>query len=175
MKTIILDDLTHIGFIVKPYGFKGELIIGLESLDADDFPNTGYLFIRLEGLPVPFKIKHVYSKNGHLIIAVDEINNEAAAKPLNGLELYLDLPDGIDNNNAPSFEELVGYSVIDDVSGPIGIIASIEELPMQLIAQCIRNGQEILFPLNESIVHTIETEARIIRVNLPDGLIDVYS
>ena len=38
MKTLSKEELTYVGFIVKPSGFKGELILGLEEIDPEDFP-----------------------------------------------------------------------------------------------------------------------------------------
>ena len=48
------------------------------------------------------------------------------------------------------------------------------EFPMQLIAKCIYQENEIMFPLNDDIVIEINEDEKMIFVDLPEGLLDVY-
>jgi len=173
MKTLSSKELTYIGFIVKPSGFKGEVIVGLETIDPDEFPDTDFVFLQLEGLPVPYQLEGKHLRSGNLIIKLSDINDEAAAKKIAGVELYLEElfedPDG-----TPAYDDLVGFEVTDDTHGTIGTIRSVEELPMQFIATCNYQGKDILFPLNETIVYEIDVATNQLRVRLPEGLLDVY-
>lgn len=175
MKPLRLEDLAYAGFIVKPWGFQGHLIVGCEALDEDDFPNSGFLFLKVDGLPVPFRIEECARKGGHLTVKLEDLSTEQDAKALAGLEVYLPLLEADETTADPSWDELVGYEVTDEIAGAIGRIEEVEEFPMQFIATVNYSGREVLFPLNESLVISIDVNQRRITVRLPDGLLDIYS
>ena len=175
MNTLLKEELIQAGFIVKPYGFNGEVIIGAEITAAEDFPETDFIFLLIDGLPVPFKVEDSYLKNGQLIFKLEDVSSEAEAKRLNGVSLFIAADDYVPADEDVSFEQLKGFKVIDSLYGELGCIEGIDEYPMQLIARCIYNGHEVLFPLNDSIVDRIDAKRRIVKVTLPEGLIDVYS
>ena len=175
MNTLSKEELIQAGFIVKPYGFNGEVIIGAEISAAEDFPETDFIFLLIDGLPVPFKVEDSYLKNGQLIFKLEDVSSEAEAKRLNGVSLFIASDDYNPDDKDISFEDLKGFKVIDSHTGELGSITGIDEYPMQLIARCLCNGNELLFPLNDSIVNSIDAKKRTVKVTLPDGLIDVYS
>ena len=174
MKTITLEDLSYAGFIVKPSGFAGEVVFAAETFDAESFQDFNFLFLVIEGLPVPFRVTGSKMKSGNLIVKLEDIDTEEAAKSLNGCEAYVEELPEAEEVGVPSFSDLEGFTVIDRTAGNLGAILEVEELPMQFIARCNHQGHEIVFPLNETIVIGIDTERREIHVDLPDGLIDVY-
>ena len=96
-------------------------------------------------------------------------------RSLAGLEVYLSAPAEQDTSASPSWQELTGYEVVDDVAGNIGRIELVEEFPMQFIATVTQDGRQVLFPLNETIVLSIDPEHQRLTVRLPDGLLDIYS
>ena len=70
--------------------------------------------------------------------------------------------------------DLKGFLVIDESKGELGEIVEIHEYPQQFVATVPHQFREILFPLNEDLITEIDQENGILRVNLPEGLIDVY-
>jgi 16S rRNA processing protein RimM len=175
MKQLALDDLEYAGFLSKPAGFKGEIVFATESLDPEDFKGYSFIFVAIDGLPVPFKVASTRIKSGQLILKLEDVDSESEAKTLNGKEVFLEgLPEG-DESDQPSFDELEGYSVIDRDAGRLGVIQEIEELPMQYIARCDYGGKEVLIPMNESVVISIDPDRKEVHVVLPDGLLDVYT
>lgn len=173
MQTLQLNDLSYIGFIVKPHGFKGEVIVGLETLSPEEFPDSPFIFLKQEGLPVPYAVKDIIYKSGNLILRLEDVASEEAARKLSGTEVFLEAFE-LEENEVPEFEDLVGFEAIDEAEGSLGIISSVEELPMQLIAHCDFKGNELLFPLNESIVTSIDAAEKRVFVRLPEGLVDIY-
>lgn len=173
MKSLSHEELSYTGFIVKPSGFKGEFILGLEAIDVDQFPDAEFVFLSLEGLPVPFQVEDIQVRNGNLVLKLKDIDSEAAAKKVAGTKVYLE-ESFESTDDLPAYDDLIGFEVTDDLHGLIGTIHSVEELPMQFVATCTYQGKDVLFPLNESIVHTIDPEQKKIRVQLPEGLLDVY-
>jgi len=70
--------------------------------------------------------------------------------------------------------ELIGFKVIDDVHGEIGEITNILEMPQQLIFEIHKVKKEILIPANENIIYKIDSNKKIVFINTPEGLIDIY-
>ncbi|MFM7217224.1 MAG: ribosome maturation factor RimM [Bacteroidota bacterium] len=175
MKRLTADDLRPMGFVVKPHGFKGEVILGLDHGDAEDFPETDFIFLLVDGLPVPYRLLETRTKSGQLIARLEDVDTEEEAKKLNGVELWLQ-EDLIDTeSDEVGLEALTGFTVIDRLAGKIGLIESIEEFPMQLLARLTYLDKEVLFPLNDTIVVSVDPEAKEIFTELPEGLLDVYT
>lgn len=174
MKTIFLEDLHYAGFIVKPSGFSGDVIVAAESVEPEALEGSEFLFLLIDGLPVPYRVTGFRTKSGNILLKFKDVDTEEAAKALNGCEVYLDeLPED-EPEQDPSFSDLEGYVVIDSTAGTIGPILGVEELPMQFIARCHYLDREVLIPLNEAIVSGIDPENRTVHVTLPEGLLDVY-
>ena len=63
---------------------------------------------------------------------------------------------------------------IDETFGELNIIEEVNEFPMQFIAKCTINNKEVLFPLNDEIVTEIDEDKKIIYLDLPIGLVEMY-
>ena len=71
--------------------------------------------------------------------------------------------------------EVVGFEVVDDNFGPVGILETIVDLPVNpLIKIKNPNGKEVLIPFVKNLVQEVDRTNRILRVNAPDGLIAIY-
>ena len=68
----------------------------------------------------------------------------------------------------------MGYFVEDTQLGELAIINSIEEMPQQTMASMVYQNKEVLFPINDQFVKSIDQEAKKILVELPDGLLAIY-
>ena len=54
------------------------------------------------------------------------------------------------------------------------IINGIEEMPQQTMASMVYQNKEVLFPINDQFVKSIDQAAKKILVELPDGLLAIY-
>jgi 16S rRNA processing protein RimM len=70
--------------------------------------------------------------------------------------------------------DLKGFIVHDKTAGELGEIIEIHEYPQQFIAVVPYKFNEVLFPLNDDLILEIDEENEIVRVDLPEGLIDLY-
>ena len=73
------------------------------------------------------------------------------------------------------YHEVVGFKVIDATKGDIGEIFNVLELPQQAVLE-IKNKQEkeILIPITDQIIKTVNRAEKIIEIDAPEGLIDIY-
>lgn len=128
----------------------------------------------MDGLPVPFKVIESRIHSGQLVFKLVDINSEEEARKLNGLKLSLFEEDAGEDDEEVSYEDLSGFTVVDRKEGTVGIIEKVDEYPMQLLAMCHYNGQEVLIPLNETIVIEIDKDSKTVTTELPEGLLDIY-
>ncbi len=163
-----------IGYVSKTRGLKGELQIYLEVENPQDYKNMESLFLEINQKPVPFFITKLLLQKNIMYVYVEDIDHIDKAKVLVGKPVYVLEKNKPQNTNEDSHKQLIGYTVVDETQGELGVINSIQELPSQLIANMLYQNKEVLFPLNEQFVTSINKKSKIINVDLPDGLIELY-
>jgi 16S rRNA processing protein RimM len=166
--------LTNIGFIIKPYGFNGELVLAIQDGEADDYGKAEFFFIELEGKPVPFFAVEIKKHSGDIVVKLEDVNSEAEAKKLAGKKIFVEESIVNSSGDKTDWDSLIGYEVFETVYGALGQLNGIEEYPQQIIAHCIVNGKEVLFPLTEDFISEINIKKKELHIDLPEGLLDVY-
>lgn len=174
MNVLQKKDLSKIGFVNKTYGFNGKVSCIIESATPGGILKNKFLFILLEGLPVPFEIEEAEENGSELLVKFYDVSSQEEAKKLLRNELYIMRNLSRKKKKEVSWNDLEGFMAIDETHGELGKITAISEYPMQLIAHCLVKGKEVLFPLHEEIVSEIDEKNQIIYISLPEGLIDVY-
>ena len=170
----MLKELTKIGFISKPFGFNGDLKCGLEIIMlTEKFPK--FVWIYIDGKPVPFFVEKHYFHNNSLILKFEDISDEKKAYSFKNTSFYCEK-----NIFEKYFEreenlnDFIGFKVGDVNKGEIGKISSIIENTIQPTLVLDFKGKEILIPYSEGIILEIDEEKQIIKIDAPEGLIDLY-
>lgn len=174
--TMKKDDCFYLGKIVKKYSFKGELLAKLDTDEPDMYNNIDAIFIDLRGNLVPFFVeKSQLHKSDLLRLKFEDIETEADAEALLKSDLYLPLEmlPKLEGNKF-YFHEVIGYTIIDLNFGEVGIINNINDSTAQAIFEIDRNGIEILIPMNDEFIVKVDRSKKVIHVNTPEGLIDLY-
>jgi 16S rRNA processing protein RimM len=70
------------------------------------------------------------------------------------------------------YEHLAGYTLVDETLGAIGVIDEVLEMPQQEMAFLKYKNREVLVPLNEQLIRSIDEAKRQVIMDLPDGLLD---
>ena len=72
------------------------------------------------------------------------------------------------------YHEVIGFTMEDVKHGPVGLITGINDRTAQALFEIDRNGTEILIPMNDELITKVDKPNKIITVNTPEGLIDLY-
>jgi 16S rRNA processing protein RimM len=165
----------RIGTVLKTKGLKGEMQLYMDY-DGVENINITSMFLDIAGKLVPFfveSIKHNQKNSAYLYL--EDIDTIEKASALVRKDIYLP------NKAKPKkrkedfgLKDLKGFIAVDINEGELGEITDIHEFPQQLIAAVTYKNNEVLFPLNESIILGIDRVKNIVTVDLPDGLLDVY-
>lgn len=169
------EDCYYLGKITKTHGFKGNLILHLETDEPELYENLESVFIERDGMLVPFffEFAQPYS-NGKLLVKFEDISPEEAERLVNR-PLYLpmeNLPelDGTDFY----YHEIVDFRVIDEKHGEIGILESVNDSGVQALFEIKSGEKEILIPVVDEWILEVNREEKFIKIETPEGLIDLY-
>jgi len=164
-------NLKKIGYISKLNGYKGELVLITE---VDDVADEEFLFMKMDGIPVPFLVEDIFEKSGNFVVKLEDINDEFFAQRFLNHDVYIERKNRKKINEISSVHELTDYHIVDSTFGDIGPIVRIENFPQQEIAICILKEREIMIPLNDEFIDSINDDQMIISMTLPEGLISLY-
>ncbi|RZN84217.1 MAG: 16S rRNA processing protein RimM [Winogradskyella sp.] len=170
------DDCFYLGKIVKKYSFKGEVLAKLDTDEPDLYDNLDALFIDLRGNLVPFFIESSQLHKSDLLrLNFEDVDTEADADALLKCDLYLplDLLPKLEGNKF-YFHEVIGFIMKDENFGKVGTITGINDSTSQALFEVDRNGIEILIPMNDKFIINVDRDNKIVVVNTPEGLIDLY-
>ncbi len=170
------EDCFYLGKIVSKYSFRGEVLVKIDTDEPELYDNMESVFIALRNNLVPFFItKCRLHKSLLLRIDFEEVNSEDDADKIMGSELYLPLsflPEL--EGNKFYFHEVIGFTVIDDVHGDIGVIQSVNDTTSQALFEILKEDKQVLIPINDNIITKVNRKNKTIHVTTPEGLVNLY-
>jgi 16S rRNA processing protein RimM len=169
------EDCFRIGSVLKTKGLKGEMQLYIDFENLADI-NITSIFIDLSGKLVPYFIESIkYAPKNAAYLYLEDIDTIEKASALVKKDIYLS------NKIKPkkrksdfTLKDLKGFTAVDENEGELGEITAIHEYPQQLIAVVTYKNCEVLFPLNEDIIKSIDVVKEIVTIDLPDGLLEIY-
>ena len=176
METIPKVDCLKIGYLQKPHGIKGEVVLQFEpeyEASLDEMPT---LFLEIDGLLVPFFLQSEglrFRSGETALLLFDWIENEEQARKICGTSVYISRKDWIDEAEELSLHALVGYTLFDTEKGKIGSILHVDDYTGNLILTVKHGDEEILIPFNEDFLTRFDEEKREMELQCPDGIFDL--
>ncbi|NTW33067.1 MAG: 16S rRNA processing protein RimM [Bacteroidetes bacterium] len=169
------EDNFQLGYISKTHGYKGEVVFLTNPEIQIKYNKLESVLLEINGNLIPFFIDSIsVLANNAVLVKFNDIDSEEKAKKLVKCNIFLPLQMLAKSKKPPQQSDIIGYKVIDDNKGEIGVISNILDMPQQLILE-IKNGPiEILIPANENIIYKIDKKNKTVFINAPEGLIDIY-
>ena len=171
-----IDSCYQLGYVIKPHGLKGDISIFIDADDPQAYRTLESVFIQQDKQLVPFFINRIKVSGQKAILSLEESKSIDEAANLKGAELYLPLsflPDLAEDQFY--FHEIVGYLVEDGDIGVIGKVVKVFDLGPQDLIAIDYQGKEVLLPINDETIAKVDKKKEVIKVNLPEGLLDIYS
>ena len=169
-------DCFHLGYIAKLHGFKGEVSLFLDVTNPEDYASLDALFIDLDNHLTPFFVTYLKLKNkGFAQIRLEGVDDENAARRILRKDVYLPAQILPELEGGHFYDhEVVGFKVIEEKHGEIGILGQVVDLKTNPLLQVMQGDTEILIPLIEGAVKKVDRENRELHVSAPDGLVELY-
>ena len=175
------EEVYKIGRLGKAHGVKGEVSFQFDD-DIFDRVDADYLVLDIDGILVPFFMEEYRFRNDTVcLVKFCDIDTQQRAQELTGCDVYFPRALAEEADDDLSLASLVGFTIINDGGGKtatptvpddsvVGTIASIDDTTANILFE-LENGR--LIPANDDLIVDIDTEHRQIRMNIPEGLLDI--
>lgn len=175
IKIMNKDECFNLGYISKTVGNKGELLLILDVDDVSRYRKLESIFVEINKELVPFFITHIEMRGNGAKVTFDGVNTTERAEQLTRNSLYLPLS-FLPPLKGKKFyyHEVLGFAATDKVYGDIGVIKNVLDYPTQALFQIKKGETEILIPVKDEFIVSIDRAAKTIALNAPEGLIDIY-
>jgi 16S rRNA processing protein RimM len=170
------NDCYQLGKITKTHGLKGELQIWLDVDNPADYEDLDSVLLEIKGDLIPYLVEQIQVRGTKSIIKFEEIDSIEVAQKLVNTDIYLplDLLPELENEQF-YYHEITGFRVVDEVKGALGIITAVYTSNQQDLIAMDYQEVEVLIPINDDIVKSVDKEKKELYTNLPDGLLEVYT
>jgi len=164
-----------IGKLVATFGLKGELVLQHSLGKKTSLKGLQVIFVEdKKDSFLPYFIQSAKIKNEtEVFLQTEGIETKESAKKLVSKNVWLSEDDFKKFAAASSPIALLGFSLVNEDEN-LGEITEVIEQPHQLLCTIILSGKEALIPIHEESLKKIDKKKRIIYVNLPEGLLDIY-
>jgi 16S rRNA processing protein RimM len=171
-----MKDYFSIGKIAATHGLSGEVVLQHALGKKTDLKGLQTIFIeeRKDSF-LPYFVESTSLKNQEEVyIKLEGFNTKESARRLAQKEVWL-LKDDFDRYAAKSSPiSLLGYTMINE-NEEIGEVIEVIEQQLQVLCKIIYKGNEALIPIHQESLEKIDTKKKQVFVNLPDGLLDIYT
>jgi 16S rRNA processing protein RimM len=160
--------LQQIAKVLKSNGTDGGLLMGFRDIDPNEISLAEPVFIDYDGLPVPFFIESLTPRgNGRALVRLNDITSLADAEEIVGRAVWADWEE--EESDQAGFSDLVGWTVLG--AGEVTDFVDIPANPCLEIQT--KNGTSVLVPFHEDLILSVDPEARVLEMEIPDGLLDL--
>lgn len=170
------DEVYHIGYIQKFRGLQGEVELQFTD-DPFDRGDAEYLVLKIDEILVPFFLENYRFKNNDTaILKFENIDNDAEAKKLVGLQVYYPLAHLNDDEDQElsSLKALTGFTLYDEAFGEVGIINTVDDSSYNTLFYVDHPKKgELVLPYHDDFLVDYNIANRTITLALPQGIIDL--
>ena len=187
------DELAIVGRVRKAHGIRGELVVeALTNEPAAVFAAGRRLFggtpegrplsvsgdPRRAGAPLVVTVAHATPFKGGWIVRVQELADRTAAEAWRERTLLAPLAElPPPSGDQVYLHELVGMRVVrgqGEARADVGEVVDYYELPHALMLEVKRadTGALVLVPYRPEIVVEVDTQARVVTLDPPEGLLE---
>lgn len=174
---MMMEETFKIGTLGKPHGVKGEMAFHFDD-DVFDRVDADYLFLKIDGLLVPFFIdEYRFRSDETALMTFSGIDSEEKAAELTGCDVYFprSLADSDGDAETVSKAEIVGYEIINEADGQaIGTVEAVDDSTLNTLFEVTtREGNKILLPVNDDLIKDVDRESRTITMIIPEGILSL--
>lgn len=174
---ITLRQLTPVGKFLKPHGVSGEIGV-LREPGTFEFDDLSCIIVEIDGIFVPFFLESVRQKGAETdLLKIEGIDTSDAAAQMTNRTVYALRKELIDRDSEDGEEDgffaddFIGFKVLTTDNEELGIIDGIDSSTENYLFQVkTPSGAQMLIPVAEQFISAIDTDNRILVLDLPVGL-----
>ena len=167
------EEVFKIGIINKPHGVKGEVSFTFTDDIFDRVEDCDYLVLLLDGILVPFFIEEYRFRSDNVaLVKFEGIDSTEKARTLTNVEVYCPVKFMDDQEEISSWNYFIGFRVEDVHHGCLGTVVDVDDATMNVLFVIENGDEEVLLPAHEEFILDIDRKKKILKVDIPDGLLD---
>lgn len=177
MNLINKENCIEVGYIQKPHGLKGEVILMFGKEFAETFEEIDYVFVEVDGGLVPFYISEEgfrFRNEESAICKFEFVDSQEKAKALIGCKVFVSEDELIAYDDQEVDSALIGMNVFDLTYGSLGPVTRVDDFSGNLVITVDHPKAEVMIPLSDAIITSIDDEKRELHLDCPKGLIEIY-
>jgi len=166
------DGWIAVARLIRPRGNRGELLAEVHSSQPGRAEKLKDVRLEVDGRERATQVERVWLHDGRTVFKFAGIDSIGEAEAWAGADVLIPESErAAPEEGEYSHADLIGCSLIGEA--PVGIVVGVEEYggPPLLRVEAT-DGREILVPFARSICREIDVSAKIIRVELPEGLLE---
>lgn len=169
-------DRVVIADILRARGIRGEVLAKSQTDVPGRFKDLKAAQVRLtNGCDLSLELESAWEYKGDWVLKFRGIDSMDAAAKLRGAELWV-LPE--ERGYLPEGEyfqsDLLGCQVVEKETGKaLGVVEGWQQYGGPPLLQIKRENGELLIPFVSAICQEIDLKGRLIRVALPEGLLEL--
>ena len=167
------EDVYRIGQLTKPHGIKGEVAFSFTDDIFDRTDECDYLVCLMDGIMVPFFMEEYRFKSDTVaLVKFEGVDTAEQARRFTNIEVYYPTRYAEESDEL-SWSYFVGFRIEDEQLGLLGEVEEIDETTINTLFIVRRpNGEELLIPAQEAFITDMDHKQRIIRMDLPEGMVE---
>ena len=165
------DEVYKIGQIGRTHGVRGEVTF-LFTDDVWDRADAEYIFLRVDGLLVPFFLEEYrFRSETTALLKFLDLDSADDVQFLVGQEVFFphSLTPEPDDGDEYTWRYFTGFALFDEEAGLIGTVDRVDDTTQNVL---FRVGERLI-PAAEEWIRDIDHKARTIRMALPEGLLEL--
>jgi 16S rRNA processing protein RimM len=168
------EETIKIGYFARPHGIKGELSL-VTDYDLFEDVDDPYVICEMDGIMVPFFVESYRNKSRAVILVkLEDVDSETTAKTFVNREVFYPVTHWKESlADDSSWKHLTGYMLSDKEQGELGVITYVDDTTINTLFTVDYHGKELLLPVADELVDSIDHKGRRIVMVLPEGIMEL--
>lgn len=169
-----MDELVSVAMVVRARGLRGEVVAEVLT----DFPERfeGLRDVQAvlpDGTRRELKIERFWFQKGRLVLKFEGVDTVDAAEGLRNAEICVPEAEAVELEEGEFFDWQLEGCEVETVEGErVGTVRELMRTGGAEILVVEGDGGEFLIPFAESICTDVDVEAKLIRIDPPEGLLE---
>ena len=165
------EDVYKIGRLGKAHGVKGEVSFQFDD-DIFDRVDADYLVLDIDGILVPFFMEEYrFRSDSVCLVKFCNVDTQQRAQELTGCDVFFPRALAEEGDEMPSLSMLVGFEIVNAANGKtVGRVVAIDDSTANILFE-MEDG--MLIPANDDLIEVIDAEQQQIKMNIPQGLLEI--
>jgi len=167
-------NLRAVAHIRKVFGVKGEVKIHSYARTAEDYERIPALYLGKDENTIALcEVESVKQRGDELYLKLKGVDDRTKAEFLTGQFLFVEESQRKKLPKGKNFlDEILGCDVVGEDGKKFGILKRIDQYPAQQLYAVKTNRGEVLLPVVDEFILSVDVEKKEIIIRPPEGLFD---